>query len=75
MQDSNTEAIRTAERIRLRTEALSGAAVAIAAASRDRAISPDEIHQMLDVIACDMRYNADRLLDLLTGARTSSAAD
>lgn len=68
MQDRNTEAIRVAERIRLRTEALSGAAAAIAAAGREGAISPDEIYQLLDVIAVDMRGSADRLLELLTRA-------
>lgn len=67
MHTSSTEAIQTAERIRLRVDAVSGAGVAIAAAMRERAITADEVHQLLDVIAGDLRHNADDLLHLLTG--------
>jgi hypothetical protein len=66
MHDSHTEAIRTAERLRGRADALSGAASAIAAAARCHAITPDEIYQLLDVIADDMKRSAELLLDQLT---------
>lgn len=65
MQDSNTDAIRTAERIRQRVNAVSGAAVAISAAS-NKGLTPDEVFQMLDVIAEDLRRNADLLIEQLT---------
>lgn len=64
----HTEAIRYAERIRLRVAAISGAGVAIAAAMRERSITADEVHQLLDVIAIDLQHNADHLLNLLTGS-------
>lgn len=66
MQDRNTVAIQCTERIRGRADALTGAAASIAAASRERAITPDEIYQLLDVIACDIARTADQLLDELT---------
>jgi hypothetical protein len=65
MHDNRTEAIHIAERIRLRVAAISGAGVAIAAAMRERAITAEEVHQLLDVIAVDLQNNADRLLQVL----------
>jgi len=65
MHNNNTEAIRSAERIRLRVAAISGAGVAIAAAMRERSITADEVHQLLDVIATDLQQTADHLLHLL----------
>jgi hypothetical protein len=72
MHDRNTEAIRFTERIRGRADALSGAAVCIAAAVRERAITADEIHQLLDVIADDLKRTADQLLDELTQSAAAS---
>ena len=66
MHDRNTEAIRFTERIRSRADALSGASAGIAAAARERMISADEIFQLLDLIACDIKRTADQLLDELT---------
>ena len=66
MHDRKTEAIRFTERIRGRADALSGAAAGIAAATRERLITPDEIYQVLDVIAADIKRTADLLLDELT---------
>ena len=63
--ESNTEALRIAEHIKLRTLALSGASVAIAAAARTGSISSDEILQLLDVIAEDIRRNAEDLVGYL----------
>jgi hypothetical protein len=68
MHDSRTEAIHLAERIRLRVGAISGAGVAIAAAMRERSITAEEVHQLLDVIAIDLQHNADRLLEVLVGS-------
>ena len=66
MDDRYTQAIRFTERIRGRADALSGAAAGIAAAVRERTITADEIYQLLDVIADDLKYTADQLLDELT---------
>lgn len=66
MQDRLTESIRTAERLRLRADALSGAAVGLSAACRLGQLTADEVFQLLDVIADDVKRQADRLLDQLT---------
>lgn len=68
MHTRYTEAIRSAERIRLRVAAISGASVAIAAALRERSITAEEVHQLLDVIATDLQQTADHLLHQLTGS-------
>ncbi|WP_158755863.1 hypothetical protein [Dyella sp. S184] len=73
MQDRYTEAIRFAERVRGRADALSAAATSIAAAARERMITSDEIHQLLEVIADDLKRTADQLLDELT--RPAAAAN
>jgi hypothetical protein len=72
MHDSHTEAIQFAERIRGRADALSGAATSIASATRDRSITADEIYQLLDVIADDIKRTADQLRDELTRPSTGS---
>ena len=66
MHDRNPEAIRITERLRGRADALSGAAASIAAGMRERTVTADEIYQLLDVIAADLKRNADLLLDELT---------
>ncbi|HEV2680310.1 MAG TPA: hypothetical protein VGV14_07410 [Rhodanobacter sp.] len=63
MHVRNTEAIRFTEQIRGRADALSGAAASISAAVRERAITGDEIYQLLDIIAVDLKHTADRLLE------------
>ena len=70
MHQSNTEAIRTAERLRGRVDALSGAATAIAATIRSRTITAEEVYQLLDVIACDLRQNTELLISQLTEAES-----
>ncbi|HEV2679261.1 MAG TPA: hypothetical protein VNZ27_06490 [Rhodanobacter sp.] len=72
MHDRNTEAIRFTERIRGRADALSGAAAGIASAVNERTITADEIYQLLDVIAADLKRTADQLLDELTQTTTSA---
>lgn len=71
MHDHNTEAIHLAEQILLRTEAIRGAAAGITAASRAGNITPDEIYQLLDVIADDLRRKADQLLAVLAASSGS----
>lgn len=66
MQERNTEAIRSAERIVMRTEAISGAAVAIAAAMDRDLITGEQVLQMLDIIARDIRAESTALLQRLT---------
>lgn len=73
MQTRITGAIRDAERLRLRTHALSGAAAGVAACVRAGSMTPDEIYQLLDVIATDMRGTADHLLTLLIEADSVAA--
>ncbi|HWX65438.1 MAG TPA: hypothetical protein VNZ27_03320 [Rhodanobacter sp.] len=72
MHDRHTEAIRFTERIRGRADALSGAAAGIAAAVHDRSITADEIYQLLDVIADDIKRTADQLLDELAPPATGA---
>jgi hypothetical protein len=72
MHDRNTEAIRFTERIRGRADALSGAAGGIAAAVRECVITADEIYQLLDIIADDIKRTADQLLDELTTPTTGT---
>lgn len=73
MHDRNPEAIRITERIRGRADALSGAAASIAAGVRERMITADEIYQLLDVIAADLKRNAELLLDELILPTTSAS--
>lgn len=71
MHDSNTEAIRLAERLLGRIDALSGAASGISAAARTGSITPDEIYYLLDVVADDMARTARQLLDSLAAPPTA----
>lgn len=73
MDDRNTQAIRFTERIHGRADALSGAAAGIAAAVRERTITADEIYQLLDVIAADIKRTANQLLDELSQPATGAS--
>lgn len=73
MHDRTTKAIRFTERIRGRADALSGASAGIAAGVRERVITADEIYQLLDVIADDLKRTADQLLDELTRPATAAS--
>lgn len=76
MQDRDTnEAIRLAEHLVQRTDALSGMAVAISAATRNGNMTGEEVFQMLDLLASDFRRNAEALLaHLVSAAEAADAA-
>lgn len=63
MQERDTnEAIRLAEHLLQRTEALGGMAVAISAATHAGGLTGDEVFQLLDLLATDFKRNAEALL-------------
>ncbi|MBN8947172.1 MAG: hypothetical protein J0I74_08680 [Rhodanobacter sp.] len=70
MHQHHTEAIRLAEHLLSRIDALSGAGAGISAAARANIITPDEIYHLLDVIAADMARSAQQLLAQLTASGT-----
>lgn len=71
MHQHDTEAIRLAEHLLSRIDALSGAGAGISAAARAGIITPDEIYHLLDVITADLDRSAQQLLARLTASGAS----
>ncbi|MBB6243685.1 hypothetical protein [Rhodanobacter sp. MP1X3] len=66
MLDHHTiELIRNIEGLRLRLNALDVAATGITEGIRNNTLNADSVYQLLDLLACDLKTRADKLMALI----------